>query len=35
VVELDAWILANQAVLEARGVKLSAEFRKRAQSTQR
>jgi hypothetical protein len=35
VVELDAWLLANQAALKARGVKLSAEFRKRAQSTQR
>ncbi|MHC4133474.1 MAG: hypothetical protein ACYS0K_00680 [Planctomycetota bacterium] len=35
VVELDAWLLANQAVLKARSVTLSAAFKKRAQSTQR
>jgi len=34
-VELDAWLLANQALLKARGVALGAAFKKRAQSTQR
>lgn len=35
VVELDAWLLANERLLKARGVRLTAGFRKRAQSTQR
>ena len=35
VVEFDAWLLANQAALKARGVTLSAAFKKRAQSSQR
>lgn len=32
--ELDAWILANEAALAAKGVRVSAEFRARARSTQ-
>lgn len=32
--DLDAWILANEAALAAKGVRVSAEFRARARSTQ-